>query len=146
MVQRIHQSHTAAGDGSGTGAAVSLDDIAVDSDAVLTECFHINGGPQGATNQALDFNRAATLFAPGGFTAHAAAGRAGQHAIFGGDPALALAAQKRRHFVFHRRCADDFGIAKLNQYRALGMAGELAGDSDVARLFWRSSARSHSDS
>ena len=74
MIQGIYQGHTAAGDGRGAGAAIGLDNVAVDGDAVLAQCAQINGGAQGAADQALDFDGASALFAACGFAAHAATG------------------------------------------------------------------------
>ena len=50
-----------------------------------------------AADQALDFLGAAGLLALGRLARGAGVGRARQHAVFGGDPALALAAQEGRH-------------------------------------------------
>src|SRR5690606_26573994 len=57
------------------------------------------------------------------------------HAVFGGDPAFALAAQEARHAIFHAGRAQHAGLAEGNQHRALGMAGVAALDADFAHLF-----------
>jgi hypothetical protein len=54
-------------------------------------------GAQAAADQALDFLGAAGLLALGGLARGARVGGARQHAVFGGDPALALAAQEAGH-------------------------------------------------
>ncbi|MNH26968.1 hypothetical protein D3C79_870550 [compost metagenome] len=45
-IQRIGQRHTGTGDGSGTGAAIGLQHIAVQGDGELTELFQIHCGTQ----------------------------------------------------------------------------------------------------
>jgi len=61
-------------------------------------------------------------------------GGAGQHAVFGSDPAFARAFFVARHFLFHRRGAQHFGVAKLNQHRAFGMHGVVTGNAHGAQL------------
>ena len=54
--------------------------------------------------------------------------RARQHAVFGRDPALAGAAQERRHAVLDRRRADHFRQADLDHHRAFGVNGDARGE------------------
>ena len=54
----------------------------------------VDDGAQAAADQALDFLRAAGLLAARRLAVAAGVGGARQHAVFGGDPALALAAQE----------------------------------------------------
>jgi hypothetical protein len=94
-ISRVHpleavvQRHPGAGDRGRAGAAIGLDDVAVDGDLAFAERFEIDHGAHGAADQALDFQRAAGLLAGGGLAAHAVAGGARQHAVFGGHPAAA---------------------------------------------------------
>ena len=55
-----------------------------------------------AADQALDFLRPSRLLALGGLAIATRVRRAREHAVFGGDPTLALAAQKGRHLVLDR--------------------------------------------
>ena len=57
-----------------------------------------------------------------------------QHAVFGGDPALALAAQERRHAFFDRGGAQHARVAELDQHRAFGVLRESTGESHGAQL------------
>ena len=91
------QRHIAAGDRRGAGAAIGLQHIAVDADLALAERGEIGDGAQAAADQPLDFLGAAALPAARRLAVGAGCGRARQHAVFGGDPALAGIAQKRRH-------------------------------------------------
>ena len=144
MVKGIHQCHAAAGNGRCAGTAIGLYDVAIDGDGVFPEGGQIDCGTQGAADQALDFNGAAALFAAGGFPTHAAAGGARQHAVFGGDPALAFAPQERGYLVFDGGGADNLGVAEFHQHRTFGVAGVIAGNSDISGLFGRSAAWTHS--
>ena len=118
------QSYIAAGDGGGAGAAVGLDDIAIDLDRAFAQGFHIGDGAQGPANQPLDFLGASRLFAPGGFTVHALVGGPGQHAVFGGDPSLARIAQPRRHPAFDTGGTQHVGVAEPRHARSLGILGK----------------------
>ena len=53
-------------------------------------------------------------------------GGARQHAVLGGDPALALAAQERRHALLDAGGAQHLRVAELDQHRALGVLGDAA--------------------
>ena len=97
---RIGQRHIGAGDRGGAGAAIGFEHVAIERDLVLAQRLHVDHGAQRAADQALDFLRAADLLAGGGLAAGAGAGGARQHAVFGGDPAEALAATPRRQAWF----------------------------------------------
>jgi hypothetical protein len=49
----------------------------------------------------------------------------------------------RRHTLFHAGGANDFGIAALDEDRAFGMFGVMAGDTDIAELIRLSLAWAH---
>lgn len=87
----VVQCDPGAGDRGATRAAVSLQDIAVEGDLALAESVQVDHGAQGASDQALDFLRAAALFAFCGFARATGVRRTRQHAVFGSYPALALA-------------------------------------------------------
>ena len=57
-----------------------------------------------------------------------------QHAVFGGDPALALAAQERRHAFLDARGAQHARLAELDEHRAFGVAREAAREAHRAQL------------
>ena len=73
--------------------------------------------------------RAAALPAARGFAVRAGVGGARQHAVFGGDPAFALAAQERRHAFLDAGGAQHAGVAEADQHRAFGVAGVAALDA-----------------
>src|SRR5471032_425686 len=132
--QRINQGHHGAGDGGSAGAAVGLDHVAIDVQGHVAQLGHVQGCAQRTADQALDFEGAAALLATAGFTLVTLAGGARQHAVLGGQPTLALALEEARHAVFDADGADHLGIAKLDQYRSLGVFGVVAGDADRAEL------------
>ena len=70
-------------------------------------------------------------------------GRARQHAIFGGDPAPALAAQPGGQVGLDRGGAQHPRVAEADQAAALGMAGEAGLHGDGAHLVWRAAGRTH---
>ena len=127
------RSDKRTGDRGGAGAAVGLDHIAIQRNRALTEQLQIEYRAHGAANQALDFLGAPALLAFGGFAVAAGVSGARQHAVFRSHPTLAATALVRRHALFHRGGAQDFGAAKSDQHRAFGMRGVGAGDGDRAQ-------------
>ena len=93
----------------------------------------VHDGAQRAADQALDFLRAAGLFAARGLAVAAGVGGARQHAVFGGDPAQAGVAQERRHAGFHGGGAQHLGAAHADQAGAFGVVGEAGGERDLAQ-------------
>src|SRR3546814_4572229 len=83
------------GDRGGAGAAVGLDDVAVDADLALAESGEVGDRAQRATDQSLNFLSASALLAARRLAIGARAGRAGKHAVPGGDPAGARFAKQR---------------------------------------------------
>ena len=116
----FHQGDVGAGDRRRARAAIGLNHVAVDPDGPLAEAFQIGDGAQAAADEPLNLVGAPADLAARRFAADALLRRAGQHAVLGGDPALAAVAQKRRHPLFELRRADDFGIAHLDQNRTVG--------------------------
>src|SRR5690606_20093482 len=90
--------------------------------------------------QALDLERAPALLAAGGLAVAAGVGGARQHAVFGGDPALALAAQEWRNPLLDAGRAKHPGVAEADQHRALGVAGVAAFEARFAQLVGRAAA------
>lgn len=87
-------SHPGTGNAGAAGAAVGLQNVAVNVNGALAQGFQIEDGAQAAADQTLDFLGAAILLATGGFTVRAGVCGARQHAVFCRYPALLLAFQK----------------------------------------------------
>jgi hypothetical protein len=66
-----------------------------------------------------------------------------EHCIFSRYPAGPFATQKRGHTLFNRGIADDLGITKFNQDRALGMLDEIAGKRYFSQFSRFTSTTSH---
>src|SRR5690606_11378148 len=114
-----------AGDSGGARAAVGLNDVAIERDGPIAQRFQIHYRAQAAADQALDFLGAARLLALSGFAAAAGVGSARQHAVFAGDPALALSLQPAGHALFDARGAQNVRLPELGEARALGVARDL---------------------
>ena len=71
---------------------------------------------QRSSDQPLNLLRAAADFPGAGLALGPGIGRARQHPVLGGHPALAGVAEERRHAVFDAGCADDFGAAHLDKH------------------------------
>ncbi len=143
FVDRDAQRDPGARDRRGAGAAVGLDDVAIDDDLALAERFQVDHGAQRAPDQPLDFLGPARLLALGRLAVAAGVGGAREHAIFGGDPALALAAQERRELVLDRGGDQHARVAEADQAGAFGMAGEAGLEAKLAHLVGGASGRAH---
>ena len=66
-----------------------------------------------------------------------------QHAVFGGDPALALAAQEGGGRLSSTLAVQHPGVAHFDQHRTFGMAGEVAGQADGTQLVGLAFAGAH---
>jgi len=117
--------------------------VAVDGDLAFAQRFEIDDGAQRPADEALDFLRAAALLAGGGFAAHAVAGGARQHAVFGRHPALAAVAQPRRRLVFQAGGDEHMRVAELDETGAFGMFGDVALEGNLAHLIGFSAGRPH---
>ena len=67
----VVQRDEAAGDRGGAGAAIGLDDVAIDGDLPFAERFEVKHRAQAPADQALDFDGAAGLLAGGGLASGA---------------------------------------------------------------------------
>src|SRR5690606_25343594 len=139
-VDRIDQRYVGARDRRGAGTAVGLQHVAIERDGALAEQLAIDAGAQRTADQSLDLQRAAALLAARGLAVAAGVGGARQHAVLGGDPAFALAAQERGHPVFHAGGAEHPGLAETDQYRAFGVAGKATLDAHFTQLVGRAAA------
>src|SRR3546814_5983822 len=121
----------------------SSDLIASDHDLALAELLHIDDGAQTTPDKPLDFLRPTRLLALRRLARAARMRRAGQHAIFGGHPARALAAHPRRHLLVDAGGHQNLGVAKADEDAALGVNGELGFESDGTHLIGRAAGRAH---
>ena len=128
MAYCIHQCNAGTGNRGSPRAAVRLNHIAVNINRVFAELFQVHRGAQRASNQALNLLGAATLLTARRLSPHPTIRRAGQHAVLCSDPTLALTSQESRYTGLDASGTYNFGIAKFNQYRSLGMAGEITGN------------------
>src|SRR5207248_2619890 len=91
LLQPAHsvvQRHAGAGDGGAARAAVGLDHVAIDLYGALAQLLQVDDGAQAATDETLNFLRAAGLFAARRFAPRARVGGAREHAVFRGEPTL----------------------------------------------------------
>src|SRR3569623_80945 len=139
----VNQRDVAARDGRGAGAAVGLEDVAIDGDGALAQRRRIHHGPQRAADQALDFHGAAALLALRGLALGALAGGARQHAVFGGDPAAAVAFDPARHAVFDAGGAQHPSVAEFDEHRSFGVFGVVTGKFDDTKIAGLSAAGTH---
>ena len=77
----------AAGDGGGAGAAVCLEDVAIDPEGAGAEFLRSTTARRGAADEALDLGGSAVDFSTGDVAGFAVVGGVGEHAVFGRDPA-----------------------------------------------------------
>ena len=133
MFKRQMQRHPGAGDGSAARAAIGGQHIAIKRDGHFPHRLQIRHRAQAATDQALDFLRAARLLAARGFPVTPRMGGARQHAIFRRDPTLALAAQEGGHLAFHACGAQHLGQAHANDAGTFRMARHAWLDGNGAK-------------
>src|SRR4029079_13072979 len=124
-----------AGDGRGAGAAVGLEDVAVEDDGVLAEGLVVDDGAQGAADEAGDLVGAAADLCADGFAVAAGVGGAGQHRVFGGDPAFAAAFAPAGDAFGDGGGAEDLGVAEGDEDGDFGVLAPAAFDGDGAELF-----------
>src|SRR2546422_7801959 len=136
---RVGHRDEAAGDRRGARAAVRLDHVAVHPHRALAELGAVDDGAQGPADEPLDLLRSAAR--PAVLAGRARGGRARQHGVLRGDPALALALQEGRHLVLERRRADHLCRPELDQHRALGVDQEIPCHGDGAELVGRAAVR-----
>ena len=119
------------------GATIGLQHVTVEANLALAKRFHIGDSAQGTANQALDFLGPARLFSARGFAIRALMGGAGQHAVFGCDPARARPAHPLWNTLFNTGGAQHMGIAEDRQTGALGVFGRPGLELDLAHLVCR---------
>jgi hypothetical protein len=77
----------AAGDGGGSGAAVGLEDVAIDPDGARAEFDEVEGGAERSADESLDFLGTAVDAAAGAVARFTLERGVREHAVFCGDPA-----------------------------------------------------------
>jgi len=128
------ESRAGSGDGGGACASVGLEDIAVEDDGALAEGFHIDDGAERAADEALDLVGASADLAALGLAGGAGEGGAGEHAVFGGDPAAAAVAQPCGNALFYGDVAEDAGVADFDEDGAFGDVDVTGGETDGAHV------------
>ena len=136
------QRDEAAGDGGGTGAAVSLEHVAVNGDGVLPQLLHVHGGPKGPAHQALDLRTAGAELELGHVPLAALPVGPGQHGILRRHPAGALR-HMGRGAVLHAGAAEDLGVPALDEAAAFSKLHKIRCDLDGAQLVVRPSILSY---
>ena len=115
---RVGHRDARAGDRRAARAAVRLQHVAIDLQRALAQRRQVDDRAQAAADQPLDFLRAAGLLALGRFAPHPRVGRARQHPVLGGQPALPLAFEERRHAFLDADRAQHVRVAHRDQHRA----------------------------
>ena len=130
----VGQRDVRPGDRGGAGAAVGLEDVAVEDDRVLAERLVVDDRAQRAADQPGDLVGAAADPALDRLAVGAGVGRGGEHGVLGGDPAQAGALAPARHALGGGGGAEHPGAAELDQHRPGGVVEPVAGDRDRAEL------------
>jgi ATP-dependent RNA/DNA helicase IGHMBP2 len=128
-MERVDNGDEAGGDAGGAGAAIGFQHVAIDGDQPLAQRCEVGDGAQTAADQALDF-RGASIHVPAAFAAFSRLGAAGEHVVFGSDPAFPPALQPGRHARIDAGGAQDGGPAGLIEDAAGGLAREVPSDLD----------------
>ena len=100
----------------------------------LAERGRVCDGSQTSADQALYLVRATRRAAPPRFARRALLCGARQHGIFRRDPATATIAQKRRHALFDRSCADDSAAPISIKADPSGVRQEIRCDAHHSQL------------
>jgi hypothetical protein len=125
-----------AGDGRSAGAAVGLEDVAVDPKGVFAELAEVEHGAQGTTDEALDFDGAAIEFAARDVALFALVRAVREEGVFGREPTAgnALLFHPRRHLGLDGGGADDAGVAVGDEHRTGGVGRDAGFEGDGAEL------------
>ena len=131
---RVVKRHARAGDRRAARAAIGLDHVAIDAQCAFAERLEIGDRAQAPADQTLNLLRAAGLPAFRRLAPRAGVGRAGQHAVLGGDPALPTTPEERRHVGLDTDGAHHAGFAALDQHGTLGMTRVMTTDAHRSQL------------
>ena len=124
----VVQSDIGTTDRRRAGAAVGLEDIAVEPNRRLAERPHVGDRTQRPADESLDL-LGTTLCAPT-LAIDALGGRTRKHRVLGGDPTLTLAFHPARHVLLDRRSAEHSGLAEGHEARPHGHGREVAGETE----------------
>jgi hypothetical protein len=108
-----------------------LEYVTIDGKRTFAEFVQVGDGAERATDQALNFGRAAIDFALT-LASFALWGAAREHVVLGGDPAFAFSRHPFWDFVFQACSAQYDGVATAVENAPRGVLGESANDSDGA--------------
>ena len=139
----VHERHIRTGDRCGSGAAVSLQYVAVDLHLVFAERLHVDHTAQAASDQSADFVRASADLAAHGFAIGAVCGGSRQHRIFCGDPAQAGVLAPTRYACGERGRAHYARIAAFHEHGPFRNIREAAGDAHWTQLIHLTSVRAN---
>ena len=131
---RVREGHVGTRDRRGARATVGAQHVAVQDDRVLAERGHVDDATQGAANKARDLLSAAAHLALDGLAGGTLLGRAREHRVLAGHPALAGIALPARHALSERRDTQDAGVAELDENGALAGTRPTAGNGDGTEL------------
>src|SRR5262249_9148056 len=117
--------------------------VAIERDLTLAKRRQVYHRAQAATNQPLNFNRAAALFACARPTPRPFRARARQLAVLPGDPTTSLALEPRWEPRFQTRVPPDLCIAEFHEAGTLGIFDPPPLERNRAKLIDLSAARPH---
>ena len=120
--------------GRGAGAAVGLQDVAVERDRVLAERGEVDARAQRPADQPADLVRTAADAALHRLAVAAGVRGRRQHRVLGGDPAEPGPLAPARHALGHARRAQHLRLAELDEHRARRVLLETPGDGHRAEL------------
>ena len=122
------------GDRGGAGAAVGLQDVAVERDGVLAQRREVDAGAQRAADQPADLVGATADAALDRLAVAAGVRGRGQHRVLGGHPAQAGSLAPPRHALRDAGRAQHLRLAELDEHRPGRVLLETAGEAHGAQL------------
>src|SRR5262249_23537235 len=129
-------------DGGGACAAVGFQDVAVDPERAFAQLFQVHHGAQAAADQPLDLDTPAVDLAAA-VARLAGVGAAGQHAVLGGEPALAAAHQERRHVQIDGTGTKHRGPPHADEDAAGRLPGVAAAEAQGTQLVGTAAVGTH---
>lgn len=129
LTEGIDDGDEATADAGSASAAVGLEDFTVDGEGTFAEFIEVGDCAERAADESLDFGGASVDFA-GSFALFAGLGAAGEHIVFGGDPAFSGADEPGWDIIFEGGGAEDEGIAAAIEHAPAGVFGEVALNGD----------------
>ena len=133
-VERAPRGHVCARDRGAAGAAVRLEDVAIQPHRPLAERLEVDHGARRTADQPLDLDRTPALLAAGSLPLAAVAGRRRQHRVLGRQPAAALAVEPAWDPVLDRGGAEDDRAPLRPEHRAVRLLEEVRLEVERAQL------------